>query len=178
MGCLGLLEGKSKYGRSNWRASGVRASIYVDACKRHLDAWFVVEDLSPEGLPHMANALACLAILVDAEANGMLLDDRQYNPKGGYRALVEKLTPRVKQVLQLYADKSPKHWERQDAQFTEVRSEDALHSKKVEIKLRGSGDSVILLGDKATSWLVRGVYHDYLGTQVEAFRINDKEWQS
>jgi hypothetical protein len=32
-GCLGLLEGMSKYGRSNWRAAGVRASIYYDACK-------------------------------------------------------------------------------------------------------------------------------------------------
>lgn len=38
MGCIGLLEGMLKYGRSNWREAGVRASIYVDACKRHLDA--------------------------------------------------------------------------------------------------------------------------------------------
>ena len=105
-----MLEGMLKYGRSNWRESGVRASIYVDACKRHLDAWFEGEECAPDsGSPHLANALACLAILVDARAAGKLTDDRQYRGVG-YRALVEELTPQVAHLKALFADKSPRHF--------------------------------------------------------------------
>ena len=108
MGCLGLLEGALKYGRSNYRVHGVRASIYFDACKRHLDAWMEGENLSPEGVPHLANALACLAIIVDSQAAGKLTDDR--NVKGGYRKLVNELTPFVKQLKETYKDKNVKHF--------------------------------------------------------------------
>lgn len=110
MGSIGLLEGMLKYGRNNWRVSGVRASIYVDACKRHLDAWFEGEEVAPDsGVPHLANALACLAILVDAEAAGLLTDDRQYRG-AGYRTLVESLTPHVARLKALHSAKSPKHY--------------------------------------------------------------------
>lgn len=109
MGSLGLLEGLLKYGRSNWRVSGVRASIYVDALFRHIAAWFEGDDIDPDsGLPHLAHALACLAILVDAQAAGKLVDDRQI--KGGYRALVEALTPHVERAKANHADKSPRHY--------------------------------------------------------------------
>lgn len=109
LGCLAFLEGALKYGRSNFREVGVRASIYVDAAKRHLDAWFEGEECAPDsGLPHLANALACVAIIVDAQAAGKLADDR--NITGGYRALVESITPHVERLKQLHADKSPKHY--------------------------------------------------------------------
>ena len=39
-GSLALLDGALKYGRSNFRVAGVRASIYNDALRRHMDAWF------------------------------------------------------------------------------------------------------------------------------------------
>ena len=69
MGSLALLYGARLYGRSNWREAGVRASVYVSACQRHLAAWFENEDNDPESnLPHLGHALACLAILVDAQA--------------------------------------------------------------------------------------------------------------
>lgn len=110
MGCIGLLEGMAKYGRSNFRDSGVRASIYVDACKRHLDAWFEGEDAAPDsGVPHLANAIACIAILIDSGAMGKLVDDRNYNG-GGYRALIDSLTPHVARLKALHADKSPYHF--------------------------------------------------------------------
>lgn len=109
LGCLGLLDGALKYGRSNFRAIGVRASIYVDAAKRHINAWNEGEDNDPDsGLPHMAHALACLAIIVDATAAGKLTDDRMY--PGGYRALIDKLTPNVRRLKGLHAGKSPKHY--------------------------------------------------------------------
>lgn len=109
MGSLGLLEGALKYGRSNWRASGVRYSIYIDALRRHVNALFEGEDFDPDsGAPHLSHALACLAIIVDADAAGMLVDDRQY--PGGYRKLVDDLTPHVKRMKEKHSDKNPKHY--------------------------------------------------------------------
>lgn len=109
MGCLGLLDGAGKYGRSNFRAVGVKASVYVDACKRHLDAWFEGEEADPDsGLPHLAHALACLAIIVDAKAADKLNDDRMV--AGGYRKLVEELTPHVSRLKALHAHKAPRHY--------------------------------------------------------------------
>ena len=109
MGCLGMLDGMLKYGRSNWRVAGVRASIYIDAVRRHINAYAEGEDLDPDsGMPHLAHALACLAILVDAGAAGMLTDDRQV--AGGYRQLVDSLTPLVAQLKAKHAGKDPYHY--------------------------------------------------------------------
>ena len=112
MGAIGLLDGRFKYGNANWREAGVRASVYVSACQRHLAAWFEGEDTDPDSqLPHLAHALACLAILVDAQAAGKLTDDRQY--PGGYRKLMDELTPLVAMVNEKYADKeAPKHYDK------------------------------------------------------------------
>lgn len=123
MGCLGLLDGALKYGRGNFRAIGVRSSIYVDAAKRHINKWFEGEDCDHEidpttgedigsGLPHLAHALACLAILVDAQAAGKLNDDRQY--PGGYAKLIGELTPHVDRLKKLRAEKNPKHYTIED----------------------------------------------------------------
>lgn len=108
MGCVALLNGALKYGRGNWRAVGVRASIYVDACQRHLAAWFEGSECDEEGIPHLASALACLAILVDCKAAGNLRDDRQY--PGGFEPLMRELTPHVERLRRLHEDKSPKHY--------------------------------------------------------------------
>lgn len=112
MGAIGLLDGMAKYGRSNWREAGVRASVYISACQRHLAAWFEGEDTDPDsGLPHLGHALACLAILVDAQAADKLTDDRQY--PGGYRKLIDELTPLVAMVNEKYKDKpAPKHYDK------------------------------------------------------------------
>jgi hypothetical protein len=114
LGSLGLLDGMLKYGRTNWREAGVRASIYYDAARRHLDAWFEGEDEDPDsGLPHLAHALACLAILVDARAANRLTDDRMY--RGAfYRAVVFGLTPHVKRLKDLHAGRAPKHYTIED----------------------------------------------------------------
>lgn len=114
MGCLGLMDGALKYGRANWRAAGVRASIYFDAANRHLAAWFEGEAADPDsGLPHLAHALACLAIIVDAEAAGLLVDDRQV--PGGHRRLVDALTQHVARLQIVHAERAPKHFTIADA---------------------------------------------------------------
>jgi hypothetical protein len=109
LGSLGLLDGMLKYGRSNFRAVGIRASIYYDAASRHLNAWFEGESVDPDsGLPHLAHALACLAIIVDAEAAGKLNDDRMH--PGGYRDLINSLTPHVDRLKTMHAGKNPEHY--------------------------------------------------------------------
>lgn len=115
LGSLGLLDGMLKYGRSNFRAVGVRASIYYDAASRHLNAWFEGEAVDPDsGLPHLAHALACLAIIVDAEAAGKLNDDRMH--PGGYRAMINSLTPHVARLKEVHEGKSPTHYTIEGAQ--------------------------------------------------------------
>ena len=70
-------EGARKYGRHNYRAIGVRASVYYDACLRHLMAWWEGEDDDAEsGLCHLDKAAACLVVLMDAQHHDKLTDDR------------------------------------------------------------------------------------------------------
>lgn len=113
-GTLALLEGALKYGRGNWRDRGVRASVYVDALARHVSAWFEGQDNAPDsGLPHLAHALACLAILVDAQMTGKLIDDRQFHGEG-YRAFLDEATEHVARLKEIHADKAPHHFTIQD----------------------------------------------------------------
>ncbi len=114
LGALAMLDGCLKYGRANYRPGGARASIYYDAAVRHLTAWFEGEDVDPDsGLPHLGHLLACAAILVDAQATGNLTDDRQY--PGGYRQLVEQMTPHVARLKAKHAARDPKHYTIEDA---------------------------------------------------------------
>ena len=70
-------DGAAKYGPYNWRDNKVSSSIYVSAAKRHLDSWFDGEDKSSDAnVHHLGHAIACLAIILDAEATGNLIDDR------------------------------------------------------------------------------------------------------
>lgn len=116
LGCLGMLEGDEKYGRNNFVAGdGVICSIYIDAAKRHIDAWFSGEECAPDtGSPHLANALASLAIVVKARAHDKLIDDRDYDgnpfPKTAYRRFVDSITPYVKSIKDQFKDKHPKRF--------------------------------------------------------------------
>jgi len=111
--CLAFLEGALKYGRSNWRVAGVKASIYYDALQRHIQSWWEGEDIDAEsGLPHLFKAAACIAILIDAKEAGKLNDDRMV--KGGYADLVKKYTSYVPKLKEIHKDKNPKHYTIQD----------------------------------------------------------------
>lgn len=74
---VAMLEGARKYGRHNYRVAGVRASVYVDAAKGHIDSWWEGEDIDADsGLSHITKAMASLAVLRDAMLNDMMTDDR------------------------------------------------------------------------------------------------------
>jgi hypothetical protein len=108
-GAMGFLDGALKYGRSNWRHAGVKASTYYDAARRHLNAWFEGEDNDPQsGVPHLGHALACIAILVDAIEAKKLNDDRMH--PGGYTGLPQRFESLVAELRARHADKNPQHF--------------------------------------------------------------------
>ena len=87
--------GARKYGPFNWRKDPVRSTDYIDAIQRHLDAWADGEDLDPESrVSHLGHVRACCAILLDAEANGKLIDDR--HKSGAVADFFERLSDRNK----------------------------------------------------------------------------------
>jgi hypothetical protein len=92
-----LMDGAVKYGPYNWREKKVIAHIYIDACKRHLDAWFDGEqEASDSKVHHLGHAIACLAIILDAEASGNLIDDRPAAGRGTFCRVLEELNQKIK----------------------------------------------------------------------------------
>ncbi len=82
--------GANKYGPFNWRSNNVKTTVYYEAALRHIWSALDGEDLDPEsGMPHAAHAMACMAILLDAQATGNLVDDR-YAP-GAFGKLVKEM---------------------------------------------------------------------------------------
>lgn len=78
-----LATGSKKYGRFNWRGSGVLTSQYVAASLRHIFAYADGEDLDPEsGISHLAHACAGLMILHDSHHRHPECDDRPGKEKG------------------------------------------------------------------------------------------------
>jgi dATP/dGTP diphosphohydrolase len=74
---LAMEDGAVKYGPFNWRQNKVIASIYLAAAMRHLQSWQDGEELASDSQkPHLAHALACIGIIVDAKETGNLKDDR------------------------------------------------------------------------------------------------------
>lgn len=93
--------GAKKYGPFNWRETKVKASVYIAAAQRHMLQWLDGQTIDPEsGVSHLAHVRACMGIMLDAEANGMLIDDRP--AKGVASALIaehtEKRETAVEQV--------------------------------------------------------------------------------
>jgi len=74
---LGMMEGGRKYGRHNYRAIGVRASVYYDATMRHLADYLEGKDVDHEsGLSHLSKALSSSQVLLDSMIMGNWVDDR------------------------------------------------------------------------------------------------------
>jgi hypothetical protein len=106
---LGQFAGLCKYGAWNWRVAGVRASVYLSAMGRHIDAYTNGERLDPtDGTHHLGNVMACCAILLEAEAIGKLTDDRP--PRADIRAAYAEVQAGMAKLKVLYADKTPHHW--------------------------------------------------------------------
>lgn len=106
---IAMMEGACKYGKANYRGTGVRASVYFDATIRHLFSWHEGEDYDPDSaakLHHVTKAIASLTVLRDAMIQGMCEDDRPPRSASFYA----RLNDDAKAIRAQYADKSPKHW--------------------------------------------------------------------
>lgn len=104
---VAMLEGAAKYGRHNYRAVGVRSSVYYDATMRHLMSWWEGEDIDPDsGLSHVTKALCTLAVLRDAQMQEMVTDDRPPRSAQFYAAM----NVAAGAMLDKHADKSPRHF--------------------------------------------------------------------
>lgn len=103
---IGHLEGHLKYGLVNWREAGVRMSIYLDALERHIEKLKAGEWEDPiTKIPHLANALACLSIIVDAYECGKLIDDRPKSAPVG--DLIDNFSEKVVHLKGLFGEKKP-----------------------------------------------------------------------
>lgn len=103
-----FLEGALKYGACNWRVAGVRSSIYMAAHKRHVKKYWNGETYDPKTkVHHLASAIACLAIVLDAELCDKLTDDRP--PKADVGGLIDGLEGTVVHLQELFKDHHPKH---------------------------------------------------------------------
>lgn len=102
---LALLEGARKYGRHNWRVAGVRASVYVDACSRHISDWWEGVDIDKDsGLSHITKAIATLTVLRDSMIQGNWVDDRPPVTPPGW---LEDLNKKASAIIDKYPDPKP-----------------------------------------------------------------------
>ena len=106
---LAYLEGALKYGRCNWRIAGVRASVYNDAARRHIKKWWNGENHDPKTrVKHLASAIACLGILLDAELCQTLTDDRP--PSAPIGKLIDESDEIVAHLKEMFKDHDPRHY--------------------------------------------------------------------
>lgn len=106
---VAMLEGTCKYGRHNYRVAGVRASIYYDAARRHLDYWWEGEDIDPDSeLSHVTKAIASLVVLRDSMLLEKFTDDRP--PRmSNFAAFKRKLESQAKAIIARYAGRDVTH---------------------------------------------------------------------
>ena len=70
-------HGAEKYGRFNWRQTGVKGSTYIASIRRHWEAFSSGEDIDPDsGQPHLAHIIANCKIALDAKKFDKFIDDR------------------------------------------------------------------------------------------------------
>jgi hypothetical protein len=99
---VAMMEGSRKYGRHNYRVSGVRFSTYYDACFRHMVKCWEGEDIDPDsGLSHVTKAIATLFVLRDAMIQGQVNDDRPPKSPAGFFTALEAA---CKAVIAKYPD--------------------------------------------------------------------------
>lgn len=78
---LAHMDGDYKYTFRNWRDNPVEAMTYVHAAMRHLALWSEGEELTRDTqIPNLGAVMACCAILLDAQVNGTMIDNRSHSP--------------------------------------------------------------------------------------------------
>jgi hypothetical protein len=115
-GALAMTEGDLKYGAYNYRAAGVNASIYYAAAGRHLDKWYNGEECDQKTkVPHLASALASIAVLIDGIEKGNWTDDRP--PTLDQSALLDRFEKTVRHLQEIFPRRTGRYTKaKQEAQ--------------------------------------------------------------
>jgi hypothetical protein len=94
----------------------VRSSIYHAALHRHIAKWWNGEDQDQSTrVKHLANALACIGILLDAELCGKLTDDRP--PRAAnFSEHVDQLAGLVGYLKEHFKDHAPRQFTIEDSE--------------------------------------------------------------
>lgn len=92
------MDGDIKYGPYKFRETKIEASTYIAACLRHIELWADGEEKAPDSLVHhLGHAMACLGMLLDAQAYGNLIDDRAKS--GVLGAVVTEILAAIKERM-------------------------------------------------------------------------------
>ena len=76
-GALAFYDGSGKYGYRNWRTNPVEAMTYVEAMLRHARLYENGEEYARDtGVHNLGGVIASASLLLDAAANGVLIDNR------------------------------------------------------------------------------------------------------
>jgi hypothetical protein len=99
---IAMMEGALKYGRHNYRAVGLRGSVYYDAIMRHLTAWWEGEDIDPEsGEHHLIKLMAGAVCIMDSINRGNWTDDRPPRLAAGWQ---KPLNEKAAALIEKYPD--------------------------------------------------------------------------
>lgn len=125
---LGMMEGARKYGRHNYRAAGIRASVYYDAALRHLFQWWEGEDIDVDSnLSHITKAIATLVVLRDGMLTNTWTDDRPPQIVPGW---MNELNKKAGELIEKYPTSAPAH--------TNSKEPASQHSSDVPVTMRTS----------------------------------------
>lgn len=101
-----LAEGARKYGGYNWRVAGVRTSVYIDATRRHIDAFQEGQDIDPDSkLHHITKAMASLVVLRDAQIQGMVQNDDR--PPSTQHDFMGEMNAHMGVIREMYPNPKP-----------------------------------------------------------------------
>ncbi len=122
-GALAMTEGDLKYGGYNYRTAGVQVSVYYAALNRHMDKFFNGEWAPADTqVPHLASALACVAVLIDSFEQGNVNDDRP--PVQDYQGLLAAFEENVAHLQKIFPRRHARH--RADAEVAAPAAPAAL----------------------------------------------------
>jgi hypothetical protein len=102
-GTLGMAEGARKYGEKNFRYADVAASVYTSAIRRHLSKWEEGQEKDPVSRIHeLGSVIAGAAILLDAQFQGTLIDDRHKSNVAHLNALFDEAQAVIAHLNELF----------------------------------------------------------------------------
>lgn len=149
---VAMTEGALKYGRHNYRAAGVLASVNKDAAKHHVDAWWEGQDIDPDsGLHHIVKAIAALTVLRDGMLAKNWIDDRPpvLDPSFEW---IERCNADTRRLMEKYPTPVPAFTQKQsvkdgsyDPFATEVKSYNtpkAPDRQKLEAACDAAGEAI------------------------------------